>query len=175
MTIAPARPHSGFAHESTINESVEWYTPPEIFDALGLEFDLDPCSPGKGKSYVPAKKHYTIEDDGLTSPWAGTVWVNPPYGPHTKVWMEKLADHGDGIALVFARTDVKWFQEHGIKADLVCFISSRVKFFQGDIAKRGGSPGAGSMLLAFGEKSAKALLNSGLGACFSLVEPARAS
>ena len=37
---------SGFTHESTYNESKEWYTPRRIFDALGLEFDLDPCSPG---------------------------------------------------------------------------------------------------------------------------------
>jgi hypothetical protein len=33
-------------HENSIGESDEWYTPPEIFDALGLTFDLDPCSPG---------------------------------------------------------------------------------------------------------------------------------
>lgn len=67
---------SGFTHESTHNESIEWYTPPEIFDSLGLEFDLDPCSPGEGKSFVPAKNLYTAEDDGLTSPWSGTVFMN---------------------------------------------------------------------------------------------------
>lgn len=159
----------GFTHESSINESVEWYTPPEIFDALGLTFDLDPCSPGPGKSYVPTLKHYTIEDDGLTSPWQGSCWVNPPYGPHTKVWMEKLAAHGDGMALVFARTDVKWFQEHGVKADMVCFVSSRIRFYQGSVDVQGGTPGAGSMILAYGEKCAAALAASGLGACFTLV------
>lgn len=160
---------SGFTHESSLNESVEWYTPPEIFEALGLTFDLDPCSPGPGKSYVPTRKHYTITDDGLSSPWEGTAWVNPPYGPNTRVWMEKLAKHGDGIALVFARTDVKWFQEFGVQADMICFISSRVRFYQGSIEKQGGTPGAGSMLLAYGEKSAEALRQSGLGACFTLV------
>lgn len=160
---------SGFAHESAVNESIEWYTPPEIFEALGLTFDLDPCSPGPGKSFVPTRKHYTIDDDGLTSPWDGLVWMNPPYGPHTKVWMEKLADYGNGIALVFARTDVKWFQDHGVKADVVCFISSRVRFYQGGVDKQGGTPGAGSMLLAFGEEAAEAVKQARLGACFSLV------
>lgn len=161
---------SGFTHESSINESVEWYTPPEIFEALGLTFDLDPCSPGPGKSYVPTLKHYTIHDNGLLSPWnQDLVWVNPPYGPYTRVWMEKLANHGNGIALVFARTDVAWFQKHGVKADVICFINSRVRFFQGDITKRGGSPGAGSMLLAYGKKAADALAQSGLGPCFTLV------
>lgn len=161
---------SGFTHESSINESVEWYTPPEIFEALDLTFDLDPCSPGAGKSYVPALEHYTIDDDGLAHEWGSKlVWMNPPYGPHTKIWMEKLARHGNGIALVFARTDVRWFQEFGVKADLVCFVNSRIRFFEGDISKRGGTPGAGSMLLAYGAKSAKALAASGLGACFTFV------
>jgi len=40
----------GFTHESARNESVDWYTPPELFDALGLTFDLDPCSPGSARS-----------------------------------------------------------------------------------------------------------------------------
>lgn len=163
---AAAPVHTGFGHENTVNESFEWYTPREIFDALGLVFDVDPCSPGEGKSFVPALKHYTIDDDGLTSPWVGTAWVNPPYGPLTKTWIEKLAAHGDGIALVFARTDTKWFHESvAPSADLVCFVSSRIKFFKGNLDERGGSPGAGSMLVAYGKKSADALLASGLGAC----------
>lgn len=174
MTVATsARPSRGFSHESSVNESVEWYTPPEIFEALDFVFDLDPCSPGEGLSYVPARRHYTAADDGLSLPWEGTVFMNPPYGPHTKVWMRRLAEHGDGIALVFARTDVKWFQEFGTKADLVCFVDGRIRFFQGDKEKRGGSPGAGSMLLAFGETASHVLLQSGLGACYRLVEPAR--
>lgn len=167
------RPTGGFAHESTHNESVEWYTPPHIFEALGLTFDLDPCSPGAGKSFVPADRHYTVEDDGLVSPWFGTVFVNPPYGKHTPIWMEKLAAHGDGLALVFSRTDVKWFHEFGVQADVICFIRSRVKFFQGDKETQPGTPGAGSMLLAYGEKSAAALLASGLGACFRPVPEGR--
>lgn len=162
---------TGFTHESTRNESFEWYTPPEVFAGLGLTFDLDPCSPGAGKSFVPALNHYTIEDDGLASPWFGTTFVNPPYGSETPKWMRKLAEHGDGIALVFSRTDVKWFQEVGVQADLICFVSGRIKFFKGNIEDRGGTPGAGSMLLAYGETAAKALLNSGLGACFTFITP----
>lgn len=166
-TIAPAG--RGFTHESTRNESFEWYTPPIIFESIGLEFDLDPCSPGAGKSFVPTKKHYTITDDGLTSPWEGTAFVNPPYGSETAKWMRRLADHGDGIALVFARTDVKWFQDVAASADLICFVSGRIRFFKGNIEDQGGTPGAGSMLIAWGEKSAAALRQSGLGLFFAPV------
>ena len=38
MTSLPAdtQQKRGFTHESARNESVEWYTPPELFDALGV-------------------------------------------------------------------------------------------------------------------------------------------
>lgn len=161
----------GFSHESSKStmpegEENQWFTPQYIFDAIGLEFDMDPCSPGAGLTNVPAKKHLTIVEDGLATPWEGTVFVNPPYGKHTPEWMKKLAEHNDGIALVFARTDVKWFQDNVSSSSAVCFISSRVKFHKGHIGdgSQVGTPGAGSMLIAYGEKAAEALKNSGLGA-----------
>lgn len=166
------RVHAGFGHESTINESVEWYTPREIFDSLGLTFDLDPCSPGAGKSFVPARRHLTVVDDGLTSDWGdGLVFVNPPYGKQTAEWMEKFARHRNGIALVFARTDTRWFTQVA-DADAICFVSSRIRFYKGSIAERGGSPGAGSMLVAYGAVAAEAVLRSGLGHCFRQLQAA---
>lgn len=153
----------GFTHESPHNESVEWYTPPSIFEALGGGFDLDPCSPGAGKSFVPAARHLTIEDDGLTTPWEGLAFVNPPYGSQTPLWMRKAAEHGNAIALVFARTDVKWFQELAPTMDAVLFVAGRIRFFQGNTHTQGGSPGAGSMLIAWGEEARRRLRNSGLG------------
>lgn len=154
---------AGFTHESTVNQSIEWYTPPEVFDAIGLEFDLDPCSPGAGKSFVPARKHYTVDDDGLSSPWEGTCFVNPPYGPETRKWLEKLAAHGDGVALVFARTDTSWFADAARTFDAVCFVTSRVRFYRGNTVDRGDSPGAGSVLIAWGDRAADAVRNCGLG------------
>mgnify|MGYP001765539388 CR=1 FL=1 len=185
MTVTVAAPLTesrqklGFSHESAHNESIEWYTPPEIFKALGLVFDLDPCSPGAGLSHVPARKHYTIDDDGLTSSWfsdqGAMVFMNPPYGKHTPDWMARLAEHardgGQGIALVFARTDVKWFQEHCTGADLICFVSSRIRFYKGNTTDQAGSPGAGSMLVAYGPDAARAVLDSGLGACMTFKQP----
>ena len=58
--LVPREYRAGFSHESPVNESMEWYTPPEVFDALGVHFDLDPCSPGAGKSFVPADRHLTV-------------------------------------------------------------------------------------------------------------------
>jgi hypothetical protein len=90
-------------HEYCIGETSDWYTPPEYFDALELEFDLDPCSPGPGH-WVPAKKIYTIEDDGLRQPWHGLVFMNPPFGGRNGhvPWLVKFLDHANGIAIVRA-------------------------------------------------------------------------
>lgn len=156
---------SGFTHESAINRSIEWYTPPEIFTALGVEFDLDPCSPGPGLSFVPARRHLTEADDGLASNWGEDefVFVNPPYGRATGSWMRKLAEHNNGIGLVFSRTDTGWFQDVAHRARVVCFISGRVRFFQGSLDVRGGTPGAGSLLIGFGDQADAAIRGSGLG------------
>jgi hypothetical protein len=162
----------GFTHESTYNESKEWYTPRKIFDALGLEFDLDPCSPGANVvPWIPAAQHFTCQDDGLVKRWTGRVWLNPPYGSDTPKWMCRLAEHGDGIALVFARCDTQWFHDYGVRADAICFIKGRIQFVkaQDAVAYAEGrqnpkdSCGAGSMLLAFGNDNAEALYRSGLG------------
>lgn len=170
-------PAKGFTHESTYNESKEWYTPREIFRGIGLDFDLDPCSPGQNiVPWIPAQIHYTVLDDGLQCDWFGNVFMNPPYGSDTPKWMRRLSEHGNGIALVFARPDTRWFQNYIPLADAVCFISGRVQFvraatketdypslYADGLWKPSGGCGAASMLVAFGKKNAEALLKSNLG------------
>jgi hypothetical protein len=55
-------------HEPSIGKTSDWYTPPDYFKKIGLVFDLDPASPGPNH-WVPAKKVYTIHDDGLRQDW----------------------------------------------------------------------------------------------------------
>lgn len=168
----------GFVHESTHNESNEWYTPKPIFDLLGIEFDLDPASPGANKiPWIPAKRHLTIEHDGLYAPWSGNVWLNPPYGNYTSIWLQKLAAYGSGVALVFARTDTDWFHRYAVLANAMCFLKGRILFVPSSkaaeyaagnwnpskdtwISPKTGketklSSGAGSLLLAYGEHNAQ--------------------
>lgn len=154
---------TGFTHDRrTACSSDEWYTPPSVFDALGLPFDLDPAAPPGGVPWVPAAHHFSVQDDGLAQPWQGRVWMNPPYGPGTGRWLRKLAGHGDGLALVFARTDTVWFQQIAAEATALCFIGGRLRFHRPD-----GTPGnpapAPSLLVAFGLPCALALVGSDLG------------
>lgn len=153
----------GFTHESQHNESKEWYTPPYIFEALGLRFDTDPASPGKEfVPWIPVARHITRQENGLITPWTGRVWLNPPYGQDTPKWVRLFADYPDGIMIVFARTDTRWFHDYATKCDAMLFIRSRVKFIRAD-GKRGQGAGAGSMLLANGRECVQAICASGLG------------
>ena len=96
----------------------EWLTPPELVRAIGY-FDLDPCQP-INPPFTHAEKGYNILDDGLFKKWEGRVFCNPPYGKYTPIWLKKCADHGNAIALTFARTETKMFFEHvWNKADAV--------------------------------------------------------
>lgn len=152
----------GFAHEANSKGSGrdEWYTPPRIFEAMGVRFDLDVCSPGaEVVPWIPAARHLTIEDDGLRSKWQGFVWMNPPYGDAAATWAEKFAHHKNGVALTFSRTDTAWFQKCVLKADALLFLAGRLRFVPGRNQKEGGA-GAGSLLFAYGEQGVAALQNA---------------
>lgn len=148
--------------------SVEWYTPPGIIERIGLTYDLDPCSPEGGLPWIPAKRTISLPDDGLISPWSGRVWLNPPYGPPVGDWMRRLAEHGDGIALVFARTDTAWWHDAIPHAHLVCFIEGRLTFVNADREPGGANAGAPSALVAYGALCAEAVQRAELGMCFDV-------
>jgi len=90
--------------------SCEWYTPKWIFEKLGIEFDMDVCSPPNGEgTHVPAKQYLSIDDDGLKTPWVGMVWCNPPFST-CKPWIEKFINHGQGVALCPV-SKTRWFDK----------------------------------------------------------------
>ena len=78
-----------------------WYTPPWIFDGLGVTLDLDVASPADPPPWIPARERCTVADDGLSLPWNGLVWCNPPYSAPT-AWCRKWAAHPDGFLLIRA-------------------------------------------------------------------------
>lgn len=149
-------------------ETDEWYTPAYIFRAMGVRFDLDVSSPPTGPLHVPADDFIAPPRDGLSHPWHGFVWMNPPFGHQStkRAWLARFFDHGNGVALVPDRTSAPWWQEAAPSASAVLFISPKVKFLRPD-GSRGEQPGTGTTLLAAGELGAKALMRAGdLGALF---------
>ena len=150
----------------------EWLTPPSILQALG-SFDLDPCAPIV-RPWPTASQHYTIEDDGLAQPWHGRVWLNPPFGRAAALWMQKMVQHGDGIALLPARTEtVMFYQSVWHRASAICFLQGRPHFHYVDGRRAPANSGAPICLIAYGARNTEALQSCGLGVTLQLTKPSR--
>lgn len=149
------------SHQSAHMVKSEWLTPPEIIEALG-PFDLDPCAPIV-RPWDMAERHYSIEENGLIQPWEGRVWCNPPYGVTTGAWLRLLSNHGDGIALIFARTETEMFFTHvWYRANAILFIKGRLHFYHVDGRRAPANSGAPSCLVAYGPENVEALRSSGI-------------
>ena len=110
-----------------------WATPQDFFNQLNEEFHftLDVCAlPENAK----CECFYTPEIDGLSQPWTGRVWCNPPYGREIGQWVRRahfaLASGGADLVVMLlpARTDTRWFHEYIYKRAEIRFIKGRLKF-----------------------------------------------
>ena len=145
----------GFGHESPYEGATnDWITPRWIIEAFGYGyFDLDPCA-SLNQPWSCARDALTEEEDGLEYTWWGNVWLNPPYGPYTHKWVEKLIQHKTGIALIFARVETKLWQDfifptaHGF-----LFPKRRIQFARPDGTTPKSSSGAPSALIAWGDEN----------------------
>jgi ParB family chromosome partitioning protein len=146
------------AHVGNNSGEHEWYTPPEFVDAaravLGA-IDVDPASAERAQETVRAGTYYTKEDDGLSRPWAGRLWLNPPYEKKlVDAFTEKLVNHyraGDvteAVVLVNNATDTEWFCRLAAAASAACFPSRRIKFLRPE--GEDGAPLQGQALLYLG-------------------------
>lgn len=139
----------------TASASNEWYTPDDPYMVTVRKMlggiDLDPASCEIANRVVRAERIFTIETNGLLSPWrAATVFMNPPYGmsgslrldgtwnpkggySNQRIWSEKIiaeyvaGNFLQGIMLCNAQTAEKWFQP--LWAYPICFVNHRIKFY----------------------------------------------
>ncbi len=149
------------SHQSADADTIVWLTPPWILERLG-EFDLDPCAVTDPRPWPTAYRHIALPENGLDAPWNGRVWLNPPYGRDTGAWLRKMGEHGNGTALVFARTETDSFQLVWDHATAILFIKGRLTFFRPDGTSAAANGGAPSVLIAYGDDDAYMLLNSGI-------------
>lgn len=151
------------SHQSSAAVTTTWLTPPHILEALG-EFDLDPCA---HPDWPTASHSICLPTDGLAEPWHGRVWLNPPYGRQTWAWLDRLAAHGRGTALIFARTETAGFVEQvWEKAHGLLLLYGRLHFHLADGSRARTNAGAPSVLVAYGADDAARLAASGLQGAF---------
>lgn len=136
----------------------DWQTSAHIVEALG-PFDLDPCA-NINNPFSLAACGYPV--GGLDLPWVGRVWCNPPYGSDCRLWMRRLAEHGNGIALIPPRVGSHWFQAEVLdRCTAVLFLRGRIAFLDNALRPVSGN-NADSVLIAFGAFNADVLAVCGL-------------
>lgn len=157
-SIAPS------SHTKNRKTTDDWITPQWLIWKLG-SFDLDPCE-SRTQPWKCATKGWSILDDGLHRPWKGSVWLNPPYGRMTAYWLRKMAEHNNGIALVFARTETKMFFESvWDRASCILFLEGRLTFCRPDGSEADHNSGGPSVLIGYGGQAVQVLrANRNLGA-----------
>ena len=149
------------SHQSSVGKSQTHITPRWIIDRLG-PFDLDPCA-ADPRPWDCAARNVVEAEDGLSQPWRGRVWLNPPFDRYAVgAWIRKLAGHGDGIALLHARTEAAWFEPCWEAARGILFLADRIKFCRPDGSEQPANSGAPPVLVAFGPGALEQIERSGI-------------
>ena len=115
-------------------KSIEWGTPPEIFEPLNKEFGftMDVCATSEN---AKCKKYISKEENALQQYWTGVCWMNPPFGRYVKNWIEKAKEEAEAgrattVCLIPAKTNTNWWHEMIINNAEVRFVRGRIKFIQ---------------------------------------------
>lgn len=143
-------------HQSAMAGSTTWLTPPNVIEALGgwQSFDLDPCAAPTPRPWFTAWEMNAESDgDGLALDWRGRIWLNPPYTAcGIEAWLRKLAEHNQGTALLFARTETEPFRRQiWERASGLLFLHGRLFFHEPDGTRAKHNSGAPSVLCAYGQ------------------------
>jgi hypothetical protein len=157
---------------------MHWLTPPKVFDLMRVEFCMDVASPGADiVPWIPAKRHLTIAEDGLKTPWEGFIWCNPPYGLHNgmQAWIAKFVAHRNGVILLPSYTYTRWFHDFVLETDCVLFPRSKLQFINPALSPAKRNSTLSNCLAAIGEKGAAALqraAQNGFGSLLVSTHPA---
>ncbi len=112
------------------SKSDNWNTPADLFKRLDAEFGFttDVCATA---GTAKCAHHYTPQIDGLTQPWEGVCFMNPPFSKIAD-WMKKAHDESKSgitvVCLIPVRTDTAWWHDHVMFADEIRLIRGRLKF-----------------------------------------------
>jgi len=152
------------SHQKCVGKSQNHISPKRFIDRLG-PFKLDPCA-ADPRPWSCAEVNWSV--DGLIREWFGLVWLNPVFNRYeVGKWIAKLAEHGNGICLLHARTEATWFEPIWAHAANILFLADRIKFFRPDGSEQPANSGAPAILAAFGDEAASH--------CIAAVSPAVSS
>jgi len=143
------------------DNSDDWQTPCRYLECarqvLG-GIDVDPTSSAAAQQQVQAATYYTQEDDGLTKPWSGTVWCNPPYARRiVEAFVQKLLEEvrtgrtTAAILLTNAYSDTAWWHLAAAACSALCLTKGRIYFLRPD-GEQPTQPSFGSSFFYYGNQ-----------------------
>ena len=104
------------ARDAVDDRGTEWPFIHQLEERFGEPFTLDVAAASHN---AKAKRYLAREDDGLSHPWTGNVWCNPPYSDCgawvRKAWEEWERAHGPRrivMLLPANRVEQAWWQDH---------------------------------------------------------------
>lgn len=135
----------------TLEDGNAWGTPDNILElvrtVMGGGIDCDPATSPEAQQRIQATVYYTEADNGLTKPWFGRTFINPPYGPGlVEPIVEKLITElaagrvTEVIVLVNAATGSAWYRRLLSITDAHCLPSKRIRSVGADGLPSKGSP-----------------------------------
>jgi len=116
------------------SDKMDWETPAYLFDRLNNEFNftLDVCAL---QHNAKCRRYFTPEIDGLSQPWSGVCWMNPPYGREIGKWVIKAAVESRRgcvcVCLVPVRSDAQWWHDYVMRSAEVRLLTRRLTFVGG--------------------------------------------
>jgi phage N-6-adenine-methyltransferase len=123
----------------------DWETPQAFFDIVDREFGFT-LDAAASECNAKAPQFYTEADDGLSRPWTGVVWCNPPYGRGIDQWIKKGYESAQAGALVVmlipARTDTTYWHTYVMRAAEIRLLRGRLVFGSGEARANAPFPSA---------------------------------
>jgi len=111
---------------------INWETPQHFFKAIDKEFhfDIDVCAVA---SDAKVKTFFSPDINGLSVPWSGNCWMNPPYDRSVGLWVAKAYKESQKGNLVVCllpgrSNDTKWFHDYVMKSSEIRFVKGRIQF-----------------------------------------------
>lgn len=113
------------------SSKTEWKTPASIFDPLNAEFGFT-VDVAASQENAMCGDFITKDENGLSTPWRGVCWCNPPYGRDIQKWVKKAVvetwNHITTVMLIPVRSNTMWWHELCIPFGEIRFVRGRPRF-----------------------------------------------
>lgn len=110
-----------------------WFTPDDLYQEFVERYGPFTLDVAATERNAKCEEYYTEEVNGLTMPWSGRVWCNPPYQKLIQ-WVKKAFDETQAgnceiaVLLLPAHTSTEWFHDYVLPHAELYWVRGKRKF-----------------------------------------------